>query len=139
MAVADGRNGEQSGDPDAERGSDGAQVLAQFQETRGHYRVRFAASPDDRLCVQRLRYEVFARELGASLHGAERELDLDPLDELVDHLLVIDAGNDECVGTYRLATRERVGADPGFYTRRQFEMAHLDPRIESEGVELGRA
>jgi putative hemolysin len=119
--------------PDHER------TALEFSETRGRYRVRFARTPEDRLCVQRLRYEVFALELGASVHGAERELDADPLDALVDHLLVIDEVAGECVGTYRLATREQVGSDPGFYTRRQFDLTRLDPRIEAEGVELGRA
>jgi putative hemolysin len=112
---------------------------AAFGETRGRYRVRFAQSEEDRLRVQRLRYAVFARELGASVHGAERGLDADPLDALVDHLLVVDEPAGECVGTYRLATREQVGSDPGFYTTRQFDLTRLDPRIEAEGVELGRA
>lgn len=115
------------------------QAVASFCEERGDYRVRFARDPEDRIRVQRLRYDVFARELGACVHGAEHELDRDPLDDLVDHLLVIDRRSDECVGTYRLATREQVGDMPGFYTRRQFDMGRLDPRIESEGVELGRA
>jgi putative hemolysin len=119
--------------------SDGDQGVASFCEERGGYEVRYARSAADRLRAQRLRYEVFARELGASVHGAERELDLDPLDELVDHLLVIEQRSGDCVGTYRLTTREQVGSDPGFYTRRQFEMDRLDPRIEAAGVELGRA
>ena len=110
-----------------------------FFETRGRYAVHFARGPEDRLRVQRLRYEVFGRELGATLEGAERGLDLDPLDAVVDHLLVVDGTSGECVGTYRLATREQVGCDPGFYTRRQFAMDRLDPCIEAEGVELGRA
>lgn len=113
--------------------------LASFFETRGAYAVRFARGVEDRRRVQRLRYEVFGRELGASLEGAECGLDLDPLDDVVDHLLVVDSGSGECVGTYRLATREQVGRDPGFYTRRQFAMDRLDPRIEADGVELGRA
>lgn len=118
-------------------GGEGERV--DFSETRGRYRVRFARSAEDRLRVQRLRYAVFAQELGASVHGAERGLDADPLDALVDHLLVVDETADECVGTYRLATREQVGSEPGFYTRRQFDLTRLDPRIEAEGVELGRA
>lgn len=114
-------------------------AVSVFFEARGRYAVRFARGAEDRLAVQRLRYEVFARELGASLEGADRGLDLDPLDALVDHLLVLEEATGECVGTYRLATREQVGRAPGFYTRRQFAMDRLDPRIEADGVELGRA
>lgn len=113
--------------------------VASFREERGGYEVRFARSVEDRRAVQRLRFEVFAEELGASVHGADRRLDLDPLDDVVDHLLVIEKSRGECVGTYRLATREQVGDVPGFYTRRQFELGRLDPGIEAEGVELGRA
>lgn len=139
--------GNQDGRPEMERGMtsrnrddrDRKQVVTGFVEARGRYAVRFARGAEDRLRVQRLRYEVFGRELGASLEGAERGLDLDPLDAVVDHLLVVDSQSGECVGTYRLATREQVGRDPGFYTRRQFGMDRLDPRIERDGVELGRA
>ncbi|MEZ4331535.1 MAG: GNAT family N-acyltransferase [Myxococcota bacterium] len=114
-------------------------AIAGFLEGRGDYQLRYAVSPADRIAVQRLRFEVFARELGASVRGAERGLDEDPLDEIVDHLLVIERTSGACVGTYRLATREQVGRDPGFYSRRQFELGRLDSRIEAEGVELGRA
>lgn len=127
------RTGTSQGDGMRER------AVATFFEARGRYAVRYARGAADRLAVQRLRYAVFARELGASLEGAEQGLDLDPLDALVDHLLVLEEASGECVGTYRLATREQVGRDPGFYTRRQFAMDRLDPRIEAEGVELGRA
>lgn len=111
----------------------------EFVERKGAYMVRFVRSPEDRLRVQRLRHAVFAQELGAKVEGAEQGLDLDPLDALVDHLLVEDERSGECVGTYRLATREQVGIHPGFYTRREFVLDRLDPRIEAQGVELGRA
>lgn len=110
-----------------------------FAESRGRYRVRLAQTEADRWRVQRLRYAVFARELGATVEGAERGLDADPLDARVDHLLVVDEPSGECVGTYRLATLAQVGHAPGFYSRRQFDLARLDPKIEAEGVELGRA
>lgn len=113
--------------------------ISSFSECRGVYRVHYAKSGDDRVKVQRLRFDVFARELGASLQGAADQLDVDPLDERVDHLLVIDRRTDECVGTYRLATREQVGLAPGFYSQRIFAMDRLEPRIVEEGVELGRA
>lgn len=113
--------------------------ISSFSERRGVYQVHYARSGDDRVKAQRLRFDVFARELGASLQGAASQLDVDPLDERVDHLLVIDRRTDECVGTYRLATQEQVGFAPGFYTQRIFVMDRLEPRIAAEGVELGRA
>lgn len=113
--------------------------LSDWFEERGAYTVRFARDAEDRQRAQRLRFEVFSHELGAVFDGAERGLDEDPLDAFVDHLVVIDRETDDCVGTYRLVTREHVGLDPGFYTQRLFDMSQLDPSIAERGVELGRA
>ena len=46
--------------------------LHEWSESRGPYTVRFARTADDRRAVQTLRYEVFARELGAKVAGADR-------------------------------------------------------------------
>lgn len=113
--------------------------IEDWQEDRGPYRIRFARTQADREAAQRLRFEVFAGELGATLEGRERALDIDPLDEWIDHLLVIEQKTGHCVGTYRLATFEHVGTDPGFYSRGLFDLDALDPRVGQEGVELGRA
>ncbi len=114
-------------------------AIEDWQEDRGPYRIRFARTQADREAAQRLRFEVFAGELGATLEGRERALDIDPLDEWIDHLLVVERETDQCVGTYRLATFEHVGTDPGFYSRGLFDLDALDPKIGHEGVELGRA
>ena len=115
-----------------------------WSQQRGNYEVRFAANASDLEQVQALRYAVFAQEMGAVVVGAECGLDLDPLDASADHLMVIDRVSGECVGTYRLVTREQLREDgapefSAFYARRIFRMEQLDPRFEAEGVELGRA
>lgn len=126
------------------------EVTSWYQE-RGPYAVRFARTEEDRERVQRLRFEVFARELGATVQGADRGLDVDPLDARADHLMVVERTSGECVGTYRLATLSQVGAQvgaqagaqagdaPGFYTCRIFDLNELDARVARDGVELGRA
>jgi len=113
--------------------------IEDWREDRGPYRIRFARTRADREAAQRLRFEVFAGELGATLEGRERALDVDPLDAWIDHLLVLERKTGHCVGTYRLATFEHVGTDPGFYSRGLFDLDALDPRVGHEGVELGRA
>lgn len=110
-----------------------------WSENRGAYQVRFAQSDKDRRDVQALRYAVFAEELGARVEGADRGLDIDPLDELADHLMVVERETGECVGSYRLATREQVQPAGGFYTQRIFDLSRLNESILDEGVELGRA
>lgn len=112
---------------------------AEWREERGDYAIRLARSAEDRRRVQALRFEVFSRELGARVEGAERGLDIDPLDERADHLMVEDRASGACVGSYRLVTREQVIPGPGFYTERLFDLASIDPAIRRDGVELGRA
>ncbi|MCR9096515.1 MAG: GNAT family N-acetyltransferase [bacterium] len=131
----DTRENEIGRDPVTPRDDGG---LRTWLEERGAYAVRFARNAADRRSVQALRYEVFARELGARVEGADRGLDLDPLDERADHLMVVHRESSECVGSYRLATLEQV-ADEGFYTERIFELDRLPPDVRHEGVELGRA
>jgi len=116
-----------------------AEELEAWREERGAYAVRFARSAEDRRRVQALRFEVFSQELGATVQGAEFGLDIDPLDERADHLMVVARETGECVGGYRLATLEQVGGDQGFYTQRIFDMDALESEILRNGVELGRA
>lgn len=130
-----------------ERGIPGAAPTAliesiridEWHEERGEYTIRFARSARDRQLAQSLRYRVFCEEMGARVQGADRELDIDPLDDLADHLLVLDRKSGDCVGSYRLATSEQVGGTPGFYTERIFELGNLDASVRTQGVELGRA
>ena len=76
-----------------------------------HLKIRLAQSPAEVTVAQRLRYEVFALELGATVQG--HELDADSYDAACDHLLVIapfatgQSGalmveDGQVVGTYRL-------------------------------------
>lgn len=63
----------------------------------------FARSLEEVRQVQRLRFEVFARELGARVPGYERGLDCDPHDAHCTHLMVRDSANGQVVGTYKTA------------------------------------
>jgi putative hemolysin len=112
---------------------------AEWSEERGDYAIRLARGAEDRRRVQALRFGVFSRELGARVEGAERGLDIDPLDERADHLMVEERASGACVGSYRLVTQEQVTPGPGFYTERLFDLASIDPAIRRDGVELGRA
>ena len=113
--------------------------LSSFYEERGDYVVRFARDAADRKSAQALRYEVFSREMGARVEGAEQGLDLDPLDDIADHLLVLERATGVCVGSYRLLTRDALGRDSDFYTQRIFNLSQLPTEVLDQGVELGRA
>jgi len=63
--------------------------------------VAWARSDEELREAQRLRYRVFAEEMGAHLNGPSG-LDVDAFDAYCDHLLVRDANTLKVVGTYRV-------------------------------------
>ncbi|GAB3231691.1 hypothetical protein GCM10027452_43340 [Micromonospora halotolerans] len=70
--------------------------------TTSGYTLLIADDPTLVAAAQRLRHEVFASELGATLHPGAAGLDTDEFDAYCDHLVVLREGTDEVVGTYRL-------------------------------------
>lgn len=119
-----------------------AELLASFRETPGgalhRLRVGLAMSTADVHAAQRLRYRVFAGELGAKLSGREPGRDEDIFDAWCEHLVVRDCGSGSIVGTYRLLTAERAARLGTFYADQEFDLTrltHLKPRM----VEIGRA
>jgi len=87
--------------------------------------------------AQRLRYKVFAEEMGARLSGDGRR-DRDGFDALCDHLLVRDKETGEVVGTYRILDPEMAREARGYYSGTEFDITrllHLAPTM----VEVGRS
>jgi putative hemolysin len=64
--------------------------------------VGFARSQSDILDAQRLRYRVFAGEMGANLPSRTPGVDHDIYDPYCEHLVVRDTQSGEVVGTYRI-------------------------------------
>ncbi|TMR21268.1 GNAT family N-acetyltransferase [Nonomuraea turkmeniaca] len=98
----------------------------------GRYTVGMATSPADLRAAQRLRYEVFAGEMGARLDSPVSGLDADRFDAYCDHLIVRDG--DEVVGTYRLLPPGRADR---LYSDTEFDLRNLAP-IRKGLVEAGR-
>lgn len=92
-----------------------------------HIEVRLARSQAEIEAAQRLRYEVFVREWGASpALAAAGERDADDFDALMDHLVVVDSAQGErVVGTYRLLRQDRLRGDAVFYSSHEFDLAPL--------------
>lgn len=106
----------------------------------GHYRLRFAWTRADLHAAQRLRYQVFNRELGEGLSGsAHTGRDEDSRDPSFHHLLIEDRRSGELVGTYRLQTALMAATRHGFYGATLFELATLPTRVLQDAVEIGRA
>jgi len=88
--------------------------------------------------AQRLRYRVFAGEMGARVPSQHHGLDADEFDAYCDHLLVREPADGAVVGTYRVLTPDQALAAGGLYSDQAFDLSPLDglrPRM----AELGRA
>jgi putative hemolysin len=112
--------------------------------TYGALEVRLADSEAEVLAAQRLRYDVFYKEMSAqpSPEMARVERDFDHFDPICDHMLVIDiAANNAVVGCYRLLRQEIADKHGGFYTASEYDIA---PMIKGHPpgtrfLELGRS
>ena len=68
----------------------------------GGYTLLIADDAQQVAAAQRLRYQVFAGELGATLHTTVPGHDVDEFDDACDHLIVRDDKSGAIVGTYRM-------------------------------------
>jgi putative hemolysin len=102
------------------------------------YSLLVARDSAEVLAAQRLRHEVFAGEMGATLHTSVPGLDVDDFDEHCDHLVVRDDRDGQIVGTYRMLPPERAAEAGGLYSETEFDLSALDP-IRPAVVETGRS
>lgn len=100
--------------------------------------VRISRDPVEVAAAQQLRYRVFYEEMGARACARTRAtgLDVDPFDEVCDHLLVL--ADNEVVGTYRLVRRDAARHVGSFYSAAEFDIAPLQAH-GGEILELGRS
>ena len=101
------------------------------------YEVRVTENAQEILEAQRLRYEVFAMEMGARLESESLGLDRDRYDHFVKHLIVRDTRRRKIIGYTRIMTRDMANIVGGFYSSNEFDLT----RILSLGgniIEIGR-
>lgn len=117
-----------------------ADVLARS----GALEARLARSPAEVEAAQRLRFEVFYREMNArpTPEMAATGRDFDRYDAFCDHLLVFDhdAGS-AVVGCYRLLRRAVAERNGGFYSAAEYDLTELLTRSPADAkfLELGRS
>jgi len=100
--------------------------------------VTWARHLDQVRQVQRLRYKVFAEEMGARLSTALPGHDIDLFDNFCEHLMVCDQVTGEVVGTYRLLTPVQAKRAGGMYSDQEFDLTRLRG-LREHMVELGRS
>jgi len=114
--------------------------LPPLDRTAGSYRLRFGRTAQDLESVQRLRFEIFNRELGEGLAGSWRTgLDADPWDEIFHHIIIEHMPSASVVGSYRLQTGEMAEQHGGFYSEAEFDLRRLPREVLLGAVEIGRA
>lgn len=100
--------------------------------------VHLARGEAEILEAQRLRYRVFAEEMGARLPTADEGIDRDPFDAWCEHMLVTEEDTGEVVGTYRILTGETAKRVGGFYSDQEFDLTRLN-HLRDRAVEIGRS
>lgn len=100
--------------------------------------VLWARHLDEVRAAQRLRYEVFAGEMGARLNTPLPGYDIDFFDDHCEHLLVRDVGSGQVIGTYRLLTPAKAKALGRGYSDGEFDLSSLES-LRSRMAEVGRS
>lgn len=102
----------------------------------GSLRVELVRSREDIHAAQRLRYAVFAGEMGARLHNRIPGLDHDRFDQYCQHLIVRDTLG-EVVGCTRILTAQAAQRAGGFYSQTEFDLAPV-LALPGRFMEIGR-
>ena len=105
---------------------------------RARLSVSLARSAAEVRDAQKLRWRVFAGELGARLPSDESGIDKDRFDGHCEHLVVRDEASGEVVGTYRILTGPAARALGGFYSAQEFDLSRL-AHLTERTVEIGRS
>jgi putative hemolysin len=104
--------------------------------TRRNLSVGFARDDAERRAAQRLRWRVFAEEMGARLASAEPGIDRDEFDPWCEHMVVRDQA--EVIGTYRLLSPQNARRAGGYYSEGEFDLERLE-HLRGGMVEVGRS
>ena len=105
---------------------------------RGGVSVAWARHQDEVRQAQRLRYDVFAGEMGARLATRLDGHDIDRFDDYCEHLLVRDLETGTVIGTYRVLPPAQAVRAGSTYSDTEFDLSNLDA-LRPHMVELGRS
>ncbi len=101
-------------------------------------KIVWASTPGEIKEAQRLRYKVFAEEMGANLPQNSDRLDIDEFDAYCDHLLIRDQDSLKVVGTYRVLPPHKAQEIGRLYSDSEFDLSRID-HLRPKLVELGRS
>lgn len=105
---------------------------------RPAFQITWASNASEVKEAQRLRYKVFAEEMGAKLAHNSENLDIDDFDAYCDHLLIRDQESLKVVGTYRVLPPHKALEIGRLYSDSEFDLSRLN-HLRPKMVELGRS
>jgi len=105
---------------------------------RPAFQITWATTPNEVKEAQRLRFKVFAEEMGANLAQNSEGLDVDEFDAYCDHLLIRDQETLKVVGTYRVLPPHKAQEIGRLYSDSEFDLTRLN-HLRPKMVELGRS
>lgn len=100
--------------------------------------ISWASNTSEIKEAQRLRFKVFAEEMGANLPRNAENLDIDDFDSYCDHLLIRDQETLRVVGTYRVLPPHKAAEIGRLYSDSEFDLSRLN-HLRPKMVELGRS
>jgi putative hemolysin len=112
-------------------------TLSPASEAQPRFTVRFAITADEITATQKLRYRIFAGELGADIDGGQEGLDIDQYDAHCKHLMVVDNHSGEVIACTRILTEEAAEATGGFYSASEFDLEMIEA-LPGRVMEIGR-
>jgi putative hemolysin len=104
----------------------------------GGISVAWARHQDEVRAAQKLRYDIFAGEMGARLSTPVAGHDIDLFDDYCEHLLVRETATQAVIGTYRVLTPAQALRVGSTYTDTEFDLTRLR-NLRERMVELGRS
>jgi len=109
-------------------------------DTGPSFTVKLAETDEELRAAQRLRYDVFVRELGGGGEMVDHAegLERDQFDPYFDHMLAYDDSTGEVVGVYRLLPGDRVAEVERFYSEDEYDLTVLK-NSGRKLLELGRS
>ncbi len=115
-----------------------AQEWRNVRDYLQHYSVGLARTENEIEEAQRLRYKVFAEELGAKIQTRKAGVDADFYDAWCEHLVVRDEQAGKVVGTYRILTPDHAKKVGSYYSDNEFDLTRLE-NLRPGMVEIGRS